>query len=82
MPEEMQRDEAPVEPIKPEMLGQPVTVLGDPRVQALDIFDMSCRSELKFIGELLQHIVFSRPELRHGGNECVDRILIKCSNVK
>lgn len=67
MSEQLQRNQAPVKSIKTEMLGHPVAELGDPRVQALDIFNMGRSGELKLLGELLQLVVCVFLDFRHDG---------------
>lgn len=50
--EQVEGDEAPVDAVETEMLGQPVVVLILPGVEGLNVFHMVFRGELELIGEL------------------------------
>lgn len=54
MAQQVEGDEAPVDAVEAEVLGQPVVILVLPRVQGLDVFHMVCGGEPQLFGELVE----------------------------
>lgn len=54
MAQQVESDEAPVDAVQAEVLGQPVVILVLPRVQRLDVFHMVGCGELQLIGQLVE----------------------------